>query len=192
MSIQSCHNLGVKIGTILCAGCVSGSLLAIPIASRSQVGARLTESARASTQSLGPLKIGMTIQQAKAAAGWQFVRIGGDDASQCQYYRPEKRLKGIAVMVTNGVISRVDITNPRIATLSGIKVGDPEQQLKSVYGSKLHIKQHKYNTQGRYLIYVPQNPQQRKYQLVFETDGRRVTNWRFGKAEEVNWVEGCS
>jgi predicted small secreted protein len=134
----------------------------------------------------------MTIQQANVAAGLQFVPLGSGGEPQCQYYQPEKRLKGIGLMVTNGVISRVDITNPRIKTLSGIKVGNTEKQVRSVYGSKIQVKQHHYNSKGHYLIYVPQDDRDRRYQIVFETDGQRVVNWRFGKVEEVNWIEGCS
>jgi hypothetical protein len=49
------------------------------------------------------------------------------------------------------------------------------------------VKQHHYNSKGHYLIYVPQDDRDRRYQIVFETDGQRVVNWRFGKVEEVNW-----
>ena len=157
----------------------------------SQTVPKLTEADRASTRSLGAVKIGMTVRQASRAAGLPFVRIGGGEA-QCQYYQPSQRIKGIALMVTNGVISRVDITNPRISTLSGIKVGDTEQKAISIYGSKIRRQQHKYNSKGHYLVYIPENRQDRKYQIVFETDGRHIESWRFGKAEEVNWVEGCS
>lgn len=153
---------------------------------------KLTESARASTYSLGPVRIGMTIPQAAAAAGLQFVQVESGGESHCKYYQPRKQLQGVSLMVTNGVIARVDIRNPRIKTLSGIKVGDTEERVKSIYGDRIQIKTHPYDRNGHYLIYIPRDLQDRKYRIVFETNGQRVVNWRFGKVEEVNWIEGCA
>ena len=187
------HCLRITSSSILSiAGIIYGTIGFQSTIAVAQTGLKLTESDRASTQSLGPVKIGMTISAANTAAKLQFVQMGSGSGSQCQYYQPGKQIKGIVLMVTNGVISRVDITNPRIKTLSGIKVGDTEQQVTNIYGSKIKVKQHHYNSKGHYLIYVPQEPQAQKHQIVFETDGQRVVNWRFGKVEEVNWIEGCS
>jgi hypothetical protein len=179
--------MSIQFDRILLTGCC-GSILALLVPATAPAG--LTESMRASTRSLGAIKIGMTIPQARMATGWQLRTVGSLDAT-CQYYQPKTGLEGVALMVTNGKIARIDITNPRIATLSGIRIGDLESRLKSVYGDRLQLKPHKYDNGGRYLIYTPRNPRERKYQLVFETDGRRVTNWRLGKTEEVNWIEGC-
>jgi hypothetical protein len=148
------------------------------------------ESARASTRSFGSLVIGMTVARASVVTGLQFT--SRDEGVHCRYYQAKQQLKGVDVMVTNGKIARVDISNPQIKTLSGIKIGDREDQVKSVYGDRLQIKTHPYNKQGHYLIYIPRDRAEKQYRIIFETNGRQVVNWRFGRVDEVNWVEGCS
>ena len=49
---------------------------------------------------------------------------------------------------------------------------------------------HKYVEAGHYLIVS--SPSDTTRQLVFETDGKRVTSYRVGRTPEVRWVEGCS
>lgn len=174
----------------------SFQILLIPVINISLSGsgiaqnfARLSESSPVSTQGIGGIKIGMTIAQASQAAK---LITTDNRRSACLYYQPASRLSGINFMVTNKVISRIDITNPRIATLSGAKIGDSEERIRSLYGAQLQTKLHKYLDQGHYLIFVPRDQQDQQNRILFETDGVKVLNWRVGRLKEVNWVEGCS
>jgi hypothetical protein len=86
----------------------------------------------------------------------------------------------------------VDIhDNPRITTLAGAKIGDTEQQIKSLYPGQIKVTPHEYVRGGHYLTFVPTDAQDKQYRVVFETDGKRVKNFRAGQIPEVEAIEGC-
>ena len=92
------HCLRITSSSILSiAGIIYGTIGFQSTTAVAQTGLKLTESDRASTQSLGPVKIGMTIPAANTAAKLQFVQMGSGSGSQCQYYQPGKQIKGIVL-----------------------------------------------------------------------------------------------
>ena len=140
---------------------------------------------------MGDLRIGMTLGEAERAARSKLVPSGKIDR-ECYYVRPHKGSQHISMMVVEGRIARIDI-NPgsSIKTLSGAGIGDSEQQIEKLYRDRLKVSPHKY-TDGHYLTFLPIGKADRNYRLIFETDGRRVVNYRVGKMPEVGYVEGCS
>lgn len=153
---------------------------------------RLSELSPVSTQGIGGIKIGMTISQASQVARIKLIILEKNHRTACSYYKPARGLSGINFMVTNRAISRIDITNPQITTLSGAKIGDSEERIRSLYGAQLQTKLHKYLDQGHYLIFVPRDQQDRQNRILFETDGAKVLSWRVGRIKEISWSEGCS
>ncbi|BDA68482.1 hypothetical protein CAL7716_026480 [Calothrix sp. PCC 7716] len=96
-------------------------------------------------------------------------------------------------MLTDGRISRIDVTkNTKITTVSGAKIGDTESRIKSLYPGKIQVTLHKYVKGGHYLTFISKEPLYKNYRVVFETDGKRVTQYRAGKLPEVEFVERCS
>ncbi|MFM1843333.1 MAG: hypothetical protein RLZZ490_2075, partial [Cyanobacteriota bacterium] len=116
----------------------------------------------------------------------------GTDNPECAYYTIPG-VSGLAFMVTNGRIARIDITDKSpLTTLSGAKIGDSESRIKALYPGQIRVETHKYDRQGHYLIFVPKDAVDKDYRLIFETDGKVVTRWRVGRLPAVEWVEGCS
>lgn len=160
---------------------------------QAQSSVSLSESSQVSIQGIGRIKIGMTISQATKSAKINLVQEGSARKSNCIYYKPAgKKLGGVHFMVTNGIVSRIEITNPHITTISGAKIGNSEEQIRSLYGSQIQTKNHKYLDRGHYLIFTSRDQQDHRNQILFETDGVNVINWRVGRVKEVGWVEGCS
>ena len=135
----------------------------------------------------------MTVAQASIAAGTKLIRQGAAETESCFYVQP-RQPKNMAFMVTNGRISRVDVweKNKSITTLSGAKIGDTEAKIKSLYPKQIQVTPHEYVQAGHYLTFVPKDASDKKYRIVFETDGKKVTRFRSGKLPEVEYVEGCS
>jgi hypothetical protein len=156
----------------------------------SQTNVPLSLSSKVSTIGIGKITVGMTVSTASSASGEKFTKVNSGGEPHCLYYQID-RLKGLHFMVTQGVISRIDITNPKITSLSGAKVGDSERKIRSLYGNKIKVEPHHYLPKGHYLVFVPQDEQDKNYRMLFETDGKKVINWRVGKKAEVSWVEGC-
>ncbi len=151
---------------------------------------RLTKQSKLSINSLGPIRVGMSIAQAEAAAGIQLTQ---PERKECSYVRPQGSSYDLLFMVTNNRIARIDVRGKsRITTISGARIGDTESKIKSLYPERITVTPHNYQANGHYLTFVPKDSSDANYRLVFETDGNRVTSFRSGKLPEVEWVEGCS
>ncbi|MEH2053150.1 hypothetical protein [Nostoc sp.] len=153
--------------------------------------AKLTNQSKLFINGIGAVQIGMTVPQATKAAGTKLV--GDSPNNNCYYVKPQNEPKNISFMVTKGRISRVDVRqNTQITTLKGAKIGDTETRIKSLYPGQIKVTPHKYVQSGHYLTFIPKDRADQNYRVVFETDGKLVTQFRAGKLPEVEYVEGCS
>jgi hypothetical protein len=114
------------------------------------------------------------------------------DDAPCGYLATTKTPQQIGLMFQNGRLVRADIWEPGIQTASGAQVGDSEPRIVGLYGSRIDVRQHHYRPAGaHYLVYSPADALDREYQLLFETDGAKVTQFRAGLRTAVEQVEGC-
>lgn len=139
----------------------------------------------------GALRIGMTVRNAATALGSPEPSMVGLDTA-CAYPKFDNQPAGMRIMIVRGNVARLDIDSASIATGLGARVGDPESRIKELYGSRVVVQPHKYDSTGHYLIVNPIPPTNVGFELVFETDSGRVTRYRAGRMPEVEWVEGCS
>lgn len=109
----------------------------------------------------------------------------------CYYINFKGYQRQLGFMVSGGKITRVDVWDSGISTLSGAKVGDSEERIKQLYGDKIKVEPHKYTDKGHYLIYTPKDKNDQNYRVIFETDGSKVTQLRAGLIPDVEAVEGC-
>ena len=158
---------------------------------------------------LGPICVGMSIEQAskitnlevghyEKASLKEAKRMIKESTGHCFYLVPtQKPLAGkVEFMVTNKHISTIEINSKEIKTLSGIGIGDSEGKVKKTYKGKIkEDKLSKYDVGGgdnHNFVYVAKDKADQKYNLLFETDGKKVIRFRSGYAEEVYLCEGCS
>lgn len=156
-----------------------------------------------STGGLGPVRLGMTIQEAANAAQVSFVVAPLTQSDVCQYYLPEiydpekaartGAIDGIGLMVVNGQIIRIDVwPGSPVKTLSGLGIGSTVEEVETAYDGEIEVTPHPY-TEGSYLTLTPDAAGSNLYSLVFETDeDGRVTQFRTGQLPAVTWMEGCS
>ena len=166
----------------------------------------LTEQSQISFDGIGPIKVGMTVAEAEAAAGIELVGYGDSILDACAYIRPEVGFPELDFMVFEDRIARVDIRNSvsqivdgqptdvnvgeqsQLSTVNGIGLGDSEAQVKATYPA-IEITEHKYIPGGHYLAVNASEQSNRS--LVFETDGDQVIYIRIGRLPEAHWVERC-
>jgi len=151
----------------------------------------LTESTRIQTNGMMPIEIGMTVKQAEGVSGTRL--IGGVVINQCYYVTPQNGSSGVAFMVKNSRIARVDVRqNQRILTRRGAKIGDTRERLNQLYGTQLKRTGVPLSGRGEVFTFFPIDPQDQNYRLVFETNQQgRIVTYRAGKLPEVEYVEGC-
>lgn len=139
-------------------------------------------------QGLGPLRIGMTVDQARAVFPVIELR-GGGSGGGCTYAIIPGLPNGVSVMVENGLVVRLDVDSNGVATREGARVGDSEARVRALYGARLTISPHKY-TDGHYL--TVRSAGDSLHRIVFETDKGKVTTYRVGLIPPVEYVERCS
>jgi len=151
--------------------------------------AKLTPASRISTAGMGPVKIGMTKERAERA-GRTRLRWQGPSLHGCRYLRPRNRFIRASFMTIRGRIVRVDAWNRATATVSGLRVGDPEDRVRQVFAGMLHVTPHEYVRGGWYMEVVPRDEPNRR--AVFETKDGTVSYIRAGRLPEVRYIEGCA
>ena len=149
-----------------------------------------TSSWTVNIRGIGPLQAGMSRPQAAAVMGVPPAVI--DSAwTDCDYVGFGDMPEGVSFMVEGGTIARLEVRNGRVATEEGARIGDSEDRIRRLYGSRLTVTPHKY-VDGHYLTVKPTKAADSAFRIVFETDGRVVTQYRSGRRPPVEYVEGCS
>ena len=144
-----------------------------------------------SEDGLGQIQIGMNLDD---AVNMGLLNENPSMKTECDFVFPAVGAgipDGVSVMVVKGKVARIDVDTGAVTTEDGVKVGDSEDKVQSVYDGDVQVEPHKYIEGGHYMTVMGDSASAGKA-LVFETDGKRVTAFRAGRLPEVKWVEGCS
>jgi hypothetical protein len=148
----------------------------------------------------GPLRIGMTRAEVEAALGPDANpdAVGGPEPEVCDEFRPAQAPAGLLVMVENGVLTRVSMSEPGLTTAEGLGVGATAAAVKSALGDRARVEPHKYVEAPAEYIFAWTSPQTAPYVddpaargVVYEVgrDGT-VAAIRVG-GPSIQYVEGC-
>ncbi|WP_448603461.1 hypothetical protein [Thermoleptolyngbya sp.] len=172
--------------SVFCLVCVS--------VAPAQAQAALSANSRVQLKGVGPVRVGMTVNEAKQAAGIPLVRAENaySEGDAC-YFLSAQGISDLGFMVTNGRIARVDVgRNSPIKTLSGAGIGSTEAQIQQLYPGQIVSYPHEYFDNGKYLTFVPKDEADQGFRVIFETDQGHVVEYRAGQLPEVQYVEGCA
>ena len=140
---------------------------------------------------LGAITVGMTVEEMEEATGGEF-REPSDFGPACRYAYPIDGPVDLALMLSRGRLVRIDVFNrSAIETVSGIGIGDREEDIYRVYGDSIEREPHPYLfDQGSYLVYRPDGEDE--LLLIFETKRGKVQSFRSGLEDRVRYIEGCA
>jgi hypothetical protein len=155
---------------------------------------QLTERSKLAINGIGPIRVGMTVDEASRAAGVRLIKSYEPlNEEFCSYFKPQGEPKGISFMVAKGRIVRVDISNEQVTTIKGAKIGDTEEQIFSLYPGQIRVIKNPLGGPGNNLTFVPRDVADSNYRLIFQTrNDRRVKYFRSGQLPQVEYIEGCS
>ena len=147
---------------------------------------------QASFLGYGDMKLGSTVEEARAAWGGELngAPMAG---TTCHYLWPKwiTRPADFAFMMEDGRFVRYDVGTDKETAPGGGKVGMSVVELQKLYGGALKGAPHKYTQGGQYLSMDAGDVAPTR--LVFEVDAAgKVTSWRVGLSPQVEYVEGCS
>lgn len=135
---------------------------------------------------IGPISVGMTSGEARAAAGLgPGAAVGGD----CAYLEGALPY-GVRVMLARDTVARVETGDSTVATVEGVHVGDTEARATQRYAGRVEVQPHKYDPPPAHVLVVTP-PDDAMHRIILVTDGTRVTALRVGRMPEVAFVEGC-
>jgi hypothetical protein len=143
----------------------------------------------------------MTLAQATAAVGKPVAPDPNYILDDCAYAQVQRGPEGLSFMVLRDGASapwkiyRANVNEgSTIATVSGIRLGATEAQVKTAYsgkGGSYTVEPHPYTgPEGHYLVYDADGKGGKL--LIFETDGKKVTSFRAGEESAVRAIEGCA
>lgn len=159
----------------------------------------------ATMEGIGPVKIGMTVQEAERPLGAKLDPISTTFGNECWVTsRSDKKDRAIQYLVEDENIAAIDVYPPAaetfplpipaIKTLEGIGVDSTEEQIRRAYGKSAKKERASYfdedNKDTVYRIHV-ENPA-KKLGMIFDVQYGRVLNFSVGTLEAINRMEGCS
>ncbi|BAB78309.1 hypothetical protein DSM107007_52470 [Nostoc sp. PCC 7120 = FACHB-418] len=136
--------------------------------------------------SIGEIKIGMTVQRAEEVSRLQLLPItsSGLINKGCYYLEPQtgSGLERVWFMVIKDAIATIEVSrNYSLHTANGAQVGQSIDEVKAIYAKNLVTKD---NT----LVYTPAK---KKFRIVFETERGHIIGYRVGRLPEVDYANGC-
>jgi hypothetical protein len=135
---------------------------------------------------VGPVKVGITLAQLSMILHQKLTEE--ESGSDNCYYVTAPGHDHVGFMIIDGHVARVDVNARGVATVTGIQVGDTEDQVRKLYGTRMKVTAHQYVDNGHYLTVRSADGH---YGVRFETDGGKITGYYAGTYEAIQYVEGC-
>lgn len=125
---------------------------ASPIAAEGVPAGNAPADTQASFAGYGDMKLGSTVDEAKAAWGGE-LNGKPNEGSTCYYLTPKwvKKASDFAFMAEDGKFVRYDVGTDKEAAPGGGKVGMGTEELQKLYNGALQSAPHKYVEGGHYL-----------------------------------------
>ena len=137
---------------------------------------------------LGPIRAGMTVEQVMRLADFSGLERK-KAAGECWYLHYGGGGSAFDLMIIGGNVVRLELKGEsQLHTFAGARIGSTEEELKTMYGPRLDIQPHKYDTNGHTITVQSSGGD---HGLRFETSGGKVTAIHAGPWEHLNYVEGC-
>lgn len=170
--------------------------------------AGLTINSEVGLSTVGPVSIGMSIEQLAQASRVALIRQPDFEQAtlekKCAYMSPgtipgyvpppnSGNKSPIAFMIVEGKLARIDILGGEFKTRAGIKVGSSEQEVQNAFGNSSPLPPRAFiGPPYRYLTATPRQADKANFRLVFESDGAKVVQFRMGQLPQVEWKNGCN
>ena len=141
----------------------------------------------------GPLRIGMSRAELVAAVG--DARAGlvtGPEPESCEYFHPVDAPEGVLVMLVDGVLDRITLTDEAtLKTAGGVGVGDAATDVKAAY-EDAEVQPHQYLDGGEYVTaWRTGSGDAGSRGIRYEIADGRVRFVHAG-GPAIRYVEGCS
>ncbi len=146
------------------------------------------------TNGLGAIRVGQTVEQAEEASGLTLTPEADPISEDCFFVTvaDDPVYAGVAFMVNDGSIGRVDVGPPStITTRSGAGIGTTVDQLNALFPGQIEDAG-EFVIDGTAVMFVPRDEADAQFRVIFETVDGAVANYRSGVLPAVGFGEGCA
>ena len=144
---------------------------------------------RATMGGLGPIRVGMSASALERVLGTRLPETQDYSEDACRQVEAGPNWPGTSVMLLDGRVARIDVSQRGFFTLSGAAVGDTEASVFKRYGRRIWASTHVEGVDdSKYLTMFSSD---RSLGIRFETDGERITSYYVGTARAVQFPDGC-
>jgi hypothetical protein len=156
----------------------------------------VVEPGRLASDGWGDLRIGMTRQEVVDAMGEDANpnAVGGPDPGTCDQFRPERAPAGMLVMIEQGVLTRISLSDgSSVDTEGGLVVGNSASAVRSHFGPQIIATPHKYwPSPAEYLtVWTVEPPAPDARGIVYEVGPEGSVVHIHAGASSIQYVEGC-
>ncbi len=151
--------------------------------------AALSTSSRLRIDGIGPIDVGMTVAEARAAAG---TGLSLEKEPYCDVLTAPGGPAGVDLILTSPATGRIElivVDEPSVATVSGIRVGSTEAQVLATYPGRIRTVNSSLPVHR--LIYTAADPALADRVLVFVVDDGRVATMYAGLCNQAEADEIC-
>jgi hypothetical protein len=137
----------------------------------------------------------MTVDEAVEASGLEFEgELDPELSETCYYVTAGDTMKGVAFMVLEDLIQRIEIEAPSgITTRSGIGVGSSQDELVETYPDNIQDAD-EVTMAGNAMGFIPNDESDSNYRIyfLFDEDGTTIVRMHSGITPAVDFTGGCS
>jgi hypothetical protein len=144
---------------------------------------------RATMSGIGPIRVGMGEAALARALGTRLPETQDAEEDECRQVEAGPNWPGTSVMLVNGRVARIDVSERGLFTLSGAAVGDTQASVLKRYSGRIMVSTHAEGVDDSKFLTMFSSD--RRLGIRFETDGERVTSYYVGDARAVQFPDGC-
>jgi hypothetical protein len=151
---------------------------------------RLSDASRLRVDGLGPVAVGMTLEEMKWSSGVKLVKHASDHGS-CQRWLPAGAKRSPTFTLLKGRVARIEVFGDSvIKTDRDLGIGAPQDALVRLYEGG-NVTRHTYLPNGWFYI-APLRSEHVDFGFTFETSKGKIVGMRAGRADVVVKPEGCA
>ncbi len=146
------------------------------------------------TSGLGAIRVGQTVEQAEEASGLALTPEADPISEDCFFVTvaDDPVYAGVAFMVNEGTIGRVDVGPPStITTRSGAGIGTTVDQLNALFPGQIEDAS-EFVIDGTAVMFVPRDEADAQFRVIFEIVDGATATYRSGVLPPVGFGEGCA
>lgn len=142
-------------------------------------------------EGIGPVRVGMNLSQASAAAKVQIKSEGAGPHSECEYAAPVSGPGGVGFTIVNQRIADITVREGHFATSAGIRVGDLESKVVDTYKGKAQFVGRKAVDSPRRLKLMTKSVTGDNMEMTFIAYGGKITMIVAGRPVSDVPGKGC-